>query len=89
MRRRIEEGLSDTDKMRLGRDPTIHWPFEIDPVEGDCPECAGRRVVLEQIDEERFPVPVPCWRCTMYCPACARRVPRNHHNCAPARKEST
>jgi hypothetical protein len=88
MRRGIEQGLTDSDKMRLGRDPTIHWPFEVDPTEGTCPQCAGRGVVLEEIDDEKFPVPVPCDRCTTYCLACARRVPRHGHSC-PQPKEQT
>jgi hypothetical protein len=73
--------MRDAEKMRIVRDPTVFWPFQIDPLPGACPQCAGRQVVLEQIDNDSFPVSVPCWRCTMICPACARRVLKQGHQC--------
>jgi hypothetical protein len=48
------------------RDPynrLARWPWEEDAPPGTCPECAGAGEVLEQIDEERLPVTVPCRRC--------------------------
>lgn len=47
----------------LPHDPTVHWPHEVDPAKGACPTCAGAGHILEQFDEEKFPVPVPCPQC--------------------------
>jgi hypothetical protein len=79
--RTVAHGLTDFDKLR---DPTVHWPFEVDPLEGACPMCAGRRVVLEQIDDDRHPVEAPCDHCMRWCGQCAKRVLKAGHACPGA-----
>lgn len=48
---------------------------------GICSWCGGLGVVPEQIDEERFPVAVPCGHCQMHCDHCRKWVTREHHQC--------
>lgn len=65
--RRSDEGLSDTERMRIRRDPTVPWPYEESwPAllgKDACPMCGGAGKVWEQIDDDRFPEPVPCDHC--------------------------
>lgn len=58
--------------------PTVPHPFE-EHIEGLCPECAGAGEVLDQIDDDRFPVPVPCPRCQTYCKECKKWAPKENH----------
>lgn len=44
-------------------EPTVSWAFAEYAPPGVCPECAGAGVVLEQLDDDRFPEPVFCQRC--------------------------
>ena len=46
-----------------------------------CVHCDGMGTVMEQIDEERLPVSVPCYWCRVYCKACDRYVPKKGHEC--------
>jgi uncharacterized protein YbaR (Trm112 family) len=45
-----------------------------------CPECEGKGWVLEDIDEERFPVRAYCQRCKLYCTVCRQWVKRKNHS---------
>jgi hypothetical protein len=58
--------------------PTVPYPYET-YTENACPECGGAGQVLEQIDEERLPVPVYCPRCQRYCRECKRWVAKKNH----------
>lgn len=49
---------------------------------GVCVFCGGLGVVPEQIDEDRFPVAVPCWRCQVHCGRCRKWVTKEGHTCA-------
>ena len=75
-------GLTDTDKIRMARDPGIPWPFEHEPLTPwACAECGGAGSVMESIDSERFPVAVPCDRCRRWCEHCKRHVAKVGHQC--------
>ena len=58
--------------------PTIPYPYE-DHIEGNCPRCGGAGMVLEQIDEDRFPEAVPCFECQTYCQECKKWVTAKNH----------
>jgi hypothetical protein len=49
-----------------------------------CPWCGDSGTLFEEIDEERWPVAVPCWNCRVYCGACKRDVPKKRHVCNAA-----
>jgi hypothetical protein len=49
-----------------------------------CTVCGGATVMVEQIDDERLDVVVPCWGCRMYCRDCRKYVKKNGHQCAVA-----
>ena len=53
---------------------------------GTCVQCGGLGVVPEQIDEERYDVAVPCWRCRMFCKTCKDWVEREGHEHAADRQ---
>lgn len=75
--RRPEDGLSDFDRWR---DPTIPWPYEESPHRaGVCPMCNGRGAVLERLDDDRFPVSVPCDHCRRWCAECKKYVLKKGH----------
>jgi len=65
--------------------PTAPWPHPVEGIEGACTFCGGAGRIRE-IDPEKGAHEASCPMCK-FCPACARRVPRNKHNCAEARKE--
>jgi len=57
---------------------------------GDMPQVNALLIdkLLAAFDPEKGAHEASCPMCK-FCPACARRVPRNKHNCAEARKEPT
>lgn len=46
--------------------------------EGSCGYCQGLGLVPEQLDEDRWPVMVPCV-CQRYCKVCQKWVTRDGH----------
>ena len=60
--------------------PTVPLPYEYSwTPKGACPMCGGAGQVLEQIDEDRPPMPVYCTHCQMYCKECQRWVAQKNH----------
>ena len=41
--------------------------------------CGGAGQVLEEIDEDRPPMPVYCDRCRTYCAKCKKWVAKENH----------
>lgn len=35
----------------------------VDPIPNQCPTCSGMGETLEQLDDDRLPVALRCWRC--------------------------
>jgi hypothetical protein len=58
--------------------PEVCYPCE-EFLVGACPECAGAGEVLEQLDDDRFPEPVPCQRCQFYCQECKKWAAKKNH----------
>jgi hypothetical protein len=61
--------------------PRSLWDFELTLKPGTCTACGGIGVLLENIDEERHDVTVPCWKCRTFCKACDRYVKKTGHEC--------
>lgn len=56
-------------------------PLDPNPRPGVCTVCDGAGVTVETIDEERYDVLVPCWKCRTYCRTCKKYVSKNGHEC--------
>ena len=52
-----------------------------------CKTCDDTGVTVETIDEERYDVVVPCWRCRVFCKACNKHVKKSGHQCVAPAKE--
>jgi hypothetical protein len=46
-----------------------------------CKVCDDLGVTVETIDEERYDVTVPCWKCRVFCKACNKYVKKSGHQC--------
>jgi hypothetical protein len=46
-----------------------------------CAWCDGEGTVMEQIDDDRLPVPVPCFMCRKHCAQCNKWVKKSGHIC--------
>ena len=54
----------------------------------ECRLCGDSGYLLETIDEERYDVAVPCWKCRVFCKACDKHVRKAGHQCVAPAKEA-
>jgi len=52
-----------------------------------CKLCGDSGVLIECIDEERYNVTVPCWKCQEYCRICDKHVAKTGHKCVPKKEK--
>jgi hypothetical protein len=53
---------------------------DLNPPPGTCSRCGGLGSIPEQLDDDRLPVMVPCYRCREFCKTC-RKWLRKGHTC--------
>jgi hypothetical protein len=47
-----------------------------------CKWCGGNGELLEEYDEEKFPIYFPCYHCRKYCRSCRKWVSKSElHEC--------
>jgi hypothetical protein len=59
--------------------PSFLFSVLVDTPRDVCSTCADLGVIPEHVDEERFPVAVPCWPCQIVCADCGQYVACEGH----------